>query len=429
MRPQMLARKLADGSWTFSAQGSVAPQSVVSASADFQISASLLSDQSFQPQTILLIRPDSIGDLVIMSSILSDLDKRFPQSRIVLVCQAHIAPLFTHCPYIDSVFSFDKQLLNSSEEYQIQVTTALQKMKPDLAINGVVSPDPIAHLLTLASNSRVTVGVVGDTVNIETQVQKRIEDQYTFLVSRPIPSSEITNHRILLENLGVKSTVLKPQIWFAGDEENFIDTYFAEHGLVPEKTLIVFAVGQFAEKNYADFGMAVRDFCQRNSWSVLALGDLKASELNQYICASSGVKAVNASGKFTLLQSAMAIKKSAMCLGIDTGLAHIACALNKPNVIVMGGGHFGRFMPYSQATSLVCLPLSCYGCNWHCRHQRIHCVQDIHPNTIERALSDAQRSRSEKPRIYLQQRLQDSCSTSYQSPEFFIDQDVEYILV
>jgi ADP-heptose:LPS heptosyltransferase len=183
------------------------------------------------------------------------------------------------------------------------------------------------------------------------------------------------------------------------------------------------------QKNYADFGMAVRDFCQRNSWSVLALGDLKASELNQYICASSGVKAVNASGKFTLLQSAMAIKKSAMCLGIDTGLAHIACALNKPNVIVMGGGHFGRFMPYSQATSLVCLPLSCYGCNWHCRHQRIHCVQDIHPNTIERDLSDAQRSCSEKPRIYLQQRLLDSCSTSYQSPEFFIDQDVEYILV
>ena len=37
------------------------------------------------------------------------------------------------------------------------------------------------------------------------------------------------------------------------------------------------------------------------------------------------------------------IKKSCMAIGAETGLAHIACAFNVPNVVLLGGGHYGRF--------------------------------------------------------------------------------------
>jgi pyruvate-formate lyase-activating enzyme len=73
-----------------------------------------------------------------------------------------------------------------------------------------------------------------------------------------------------------------------------------------------------------------------------------------------------------------------------------------PNVIMLGGGHFGRFMPYSPLTSTVCLPLSCYGCNWRCRHARAHCVQDVAPEVVEVALREALERGSPRPRLYLQ---------------------------
>ena len=64
------------------------------------------------------------------------------------------------------------------------------------------------------------------------------------------------------------------------------------------------------------------------------------------------------------MQSAALIKRCRLVIGAETGLAHLACAVGTPNVILLGGGHFGRFMPYAATTTVVCLPLECYGCNW-----------------------------------------------------------------
>ena len=50
-----------------------------------------------------------------------------------------------------------------------------------------------------------------------------------------------------------------------------------------------------------------------------------------------------------------------------------------------GGGHFGRFLPWSPLTSVVCQPLPCYGCNWECRFERVHCVVDVEPRPWGRA--------------------------------------------
>jgi len=72
--------------------------------------------------------------------------------------------------------------------------------------------------------------------------------------------------------------------------------------------------------------------------------------------------------------------------GAETGLAHIACALGVRNVILLGGGHFGRFMPYSPLTVMAALPLECFGCNWGCKHTAVHCVRDLDPDTYYQAL-------------------------------------------
>jgi len=58
---------------------------------------------------------------------------------------------------------------------------------------------------------------------------------------------------------------------------------------------------------------------------------------------------------------------------------HIATALRKPVVGIVGGGHFGRFYPWGdpETSRVVNLPMDCYGCNWHCRYDRLRCIQDI----------------------------------------------------
>ena len=56
------------------------------------------------------------------------------------------------------------------------------------------------------------------------------------------------------------------------------------------------------------------------------------------------------------------------------------------DVVIVGGGHFGRFFPYSSLTSIVCLPLECFDCNWHCKYLTPYCTKAIAPEVIIKAV-------------------------------------------
>ena len=55
----------------------------------------------------------------------------------------------------------------------------------------------------------------------------------------------------------------------------------------------------------------------------------------------------------------------------DTGIAHLALLLQRPSVHIVGGGHFGAFLPYPPALSpanarYVYRAMPCYYCDWAC---------------------------------------------------------------
>ncbi len=122
---------------------------------------------------------------------------------------------------------------------------------------------------------------------------------------------------------------------------------------------------------------------------MIALGGAEDSAMNLSNLNDAGVRSVNLSGKTTLLQAAAILRRCRLAVGAETALAHIACAVSTPNVVLLGGGHFGRFMPYSALTTVACLPLACYGCDWKCKYDRVHCTWDMDPSVLSAAFSHA----------------------------------------
>lgn len=91
-------------------------------------------------------------------------------------------------------------------------------------------------------------------------------------------------------------------------------------------------------------------------------------------------------GSFEAL--AQAIAHADIVLAPDSAPAHLATALNKPAVILLGGGHFGLFAPWQKSHKQIWLQheLDCYHCRWNCCQPEPWCITRIQPETVARAL-------------------------------------------
>jgi len=353
--------------------------------------------------SVLYIRTDSIGDNVLAASMLPYIRKKYENAKITVVCQKHIAEIYEACPFIDNIITFDRHRALQDEEYRSSIVQRLRALHADIALNSIYSREPLTDVFAIESGARERIAFNGNLCNIPAEIR----DKHNQFYSRLLPSGEgnkpeLERHRDFLKGLGIDASSLQSIIWTTSEDEKFADDFFTSNNLQPEKTIALFAGAQREVRIYHQYGTALSQICNDNDFAVIALGAEIEHVINQESCDAIGVRTINLCGKTTLRQTAALLKRCRLAVGAETGTAHIACAVGTPNVILLGGGHFGRFIPYSPSTSIVCLPLECYGCNWHCKYQRVHCVKDILPGVITEAVCQTLEKSSEKPRVFVQ---------------------------
>jgi len=301
---------------------------------------------------LLLLRTDSLGDNILFSSLLPHIREKFKKWEIAFACKESVKPLYDFCPFLDEV---------------IDINMPLRK-NYDIAINSVYSRTFLSDSLTFASGAKKTIAFRGNNEYITPDKISEWEDnnkKYTKLIDIPLEhnSPEINKYYYLLKELGIKAKDLMPLVW-------------TKPGSYPGKGhTVIFCGGGWPYKYVFNLGRALDDFID-NHTEIIALGGLYEWAVNQEnLDAIRGGKKINLSGKTSLHEALDIVNKAKLVIGVDTGLAHAACALNKDNIILVGGGHPGRFFPYHQKTIPVRKELACYGCNWRCTiEKKIDCM-------------------------------------------------------
>jgi radical SAM superfamily enzyme YgiQ (UPF0313 family)/ADP-heptose:LPS heptosyltransferase len=353
---------------------------------------------------ILWIRADSIGDNVMAASMLPHIKAKYSDAKISVLCQDHIVELYESSPFADSVIGFDRLKGYQDEAYRNFVVQKLRAVHADLVLNSLYSRDPLYDLFAINSGAHTSIAFNGNLCNISADIRDKNNAHYTVVISDNEENKpEIERHRDFLTAIGIDAPSLQPIVWLTPDDEKYADTFYSRNQLGSKNTIALFASGQWVGKFYEHYVAALTKISKDNGMNVLALGTSAESDINQKIIEHLGVKAINLAGKTTLRQTAAILKRCRLGIGADTGSAHMAVAVGTPNVILLGGGHFGRFMPYSPLTSIVCLPLECYNCNWQCRYDRPYCIQGIVPEILLYAINERLHFNSEKPRIHVQQ--------------------------
>jgi ADP-heptose:LPS heptosyltransferase len=86
-----------------------------------------------------------------------------------------------------------------------------------------------------------------------------------------------------------------------------------------------------------------------------------------------------------------AVAASRLVLSVETATAHLAGALDRPLVALLGGGHFGWFAPWQRSARQrwISNPVPCYGCNWVCTQSEPKCLTQISAQPVEEAVDQA----------------------------------------
>ncbi len=354
-------------------------------------------------KNILWIRTDAIGDAILSASMLPYIRVKYPEANINVVCQKHIAEIYEPSPFIDRIIVFDEKLLFDDKNYLKAILKEIQDVNADIAFNPVYSPKPVTDILTIGSVAKEKIGLEGDLSNIPADFRENSKKHYTKLIkSEGIFKAEIERHRDFLKGLDINPLELKPVIWLTEEDEEYADNFFRIRNIVPENTIILASCAQFIIKYYQHYGIALSKICKENDFTVVAVGADHEKERNQFNLNMIGSSTINLCGQTTIRQTAALVKRSRLVVSADSAVGHIACAVGTPNVIIIGGGQFGRFFPYSPLTAVVCHPMQCYQCNWACKFPRPYCIQNISSISLSEAIRETLNGIPDRPRIFFE---------------------------
>jgi len=80
------------------------------------------------------------------------------------------------------------------------------------------------------------------------------------------------------------------------------------------------------------------------------------------------------------------LSRAALVVCNDTLYAHLAAALDRPTVAIFTAGMESRFYPRRGRVKVVQGIIPCSGCQWHCIYDQMHCVLDIPVKTVVQAI-------------------------------------------
>jgi ADP-heptose:LPS heptosyltransferase len=348
---------------------------------------------------ILWVRADAIGDGVLASDQLRGLAEHCPDAALHVVCQESVAGLYAACPCVAAVHPFDRRALRKSASARRGFQKVLRDLRVDLALNSAFSRDTLADALALASEAPVRVAWRGDTARTPASKLRFLEGFYTHILDGAgAPPGELARNGAFLAFLGAGLPDYGPRCW-TGDADRAAAAELLR-GLDHSRLLAFFPGAQQAVRSYGRYGDALREAFPAQDVTVVALG----AEADRAACDRArdqyGGPWRDLCGRTTLPQTAAVLALCPLAFGAETGSAHLAAAAGTPTVVLLGGGHFGRFLPYAPDQSAACLPLACYGCDWRCPFERVHCVTDVEPRLLARALREAWQAGSDAPRLY-----------------------------
>lgn len=347
---------------------------------------------------ILIVKPDAIGDFILWLDSAKELRKLFsPDSYEILLLGSNVwAPIAERLSYFDEVWSLDKQKFISNPVYRCKMLNKIRQAGIDTVVHFIFSREFLyGDAIVRISGAENRIGFQGDCSNIGSWLKYFSDKWYTQLI--PIESNclmELERNAEFVRRLGLKEfNAGIPSLCIIDglqSDDNKNDYYV----LCPGAGL---GSRQWPLSNYKDLSEIIY---HETGWNGIICGGLGEEHLGDFLVRNSKTPLKNIIGKTSLEELISLIANARILIGNETGAVHIAAAVSTPSVCILGGGHFGRFIPYpvdietnKPKPIAVFHKMDCFNCNWKCiygiaSNEVFPCLKDVSVDSVWNAVKN-----------------------------------------
>jgi heptosyltransferase-1 len=340
---------------------------------------------------ILIVQPSRIGDVVFTMPSAVALRKKFPHAWIGWVVDERCAPLLAGHPAVDEVIVFDRS--KASLSYILDFRRKLREMQIDLSLDfhGLFKS---AFVVALAG-ARFRLG------SSSTYGMKELAWLFSTEIAPPSPQAHcVQRHLQVARDLGCADEPCSYQISVGNAAREAIKQICKSAGLDVEKPFVALhpGGGWLSRRWPAEsFAKLIDRLVGEIGIEVALIGGKEGGAgecgIDEGIMKSLSSSAVNLTGKMELSQLVAFLEKATVFVGNEAGPMHIAVALGRPVVGIIGPTNPERTGPFGGNARFVRASVPCQPCrNRNCK--TIECMRLI---TVDGVFNAVAASLKENP--------------------------------
>jgi lipopolysaccharide heptosyltransferase II len=318
-------------------------------------------------QRILIIQTAFIGDVILMTPIISELKRIFPEVQLDVLVKKGNEVLLANNPKINTVYTFDKS--QGKRQSMIQLIKLFRKKNYDLTLN----------LHRYASS-----GIIASFSGAK-KIYGFRKNPFSFLYSKRFEhhigdgTHEVERNLSLIREFGSEIRI-RPELYPTENAYKLTESLTSK----PYVCIAPASVWKTKQVPILKWVELISKIENRVIYLIGAPSDYELCEEIRGLAANEQV--VNLAGKHALMESAALIDKAERVYVNDSGPLHIASAMNTPTVAFFcstvpefGFGPLAASSSVEEVKGLDCRPCGIHGYN-ECPKGHFKCGNELRVN-------------------------------------------------
>jgi heptosyltransferase-2 len=309
---------------------------------------------------LLVLRYRFIGDTILTVPFLRNLRRGYPGARIDLVVAPYSSDVLRGIPYVDEFIVYDPPTIHADSGGRHRTLLSKARFVADLRKRRYDK----AYVLKRSFSSAAIAFLSGARERIGFDTEGR-----GFLLTSRVPyrhdRHEVLNFLDVLRADGVPVFDDHLEAWISPEETAAAEGFLAQRGAAPGEPLVAihpFCANQTRAWHEDGFVATANALQERAGVRILLLGGKRDREMAGRIAGKIRPAPVTAVGETDLRQSMALLSKCDLLICNDSGIMHLAAALDLPLIALFGPQSPVKFGPWGRRCRILYKRFPCSPC-------------------------------------------------------------------